>query len=100
MDQTGEFLSLAEKQEVDTIKQERMEVRGHCKELSISNDDDDDDVNRVCCLNIQRLERHTRNMDTAQYTEFCESRQLSFGETFHLPLWSDFCSNILLRFVN
>uniref|UniRef100_A0A3B3Y1S2 SPT3 homolog, SAGA and STAGA complex component n=1 Tax=Poecilia mexicana TaxID=48701 RepID=A0A3B3Y1S2_9TELE len=29
MDQTGEFLSLAEKQEVDPVKQERMEVRGH-----------------------------------------------------------------------
>lgn len=31
-------------------------------------------------LYLQRLERQTRNMDQAQYTEFCESRQLSFGE--------------------
>lgn len=31
-------------------------------------------------LYLQRLERHTQNMDQAQYTEFCESRQLSFGE--------------------
>lgn len=29
MDQTGDFLSLAERQEVDPIKQERLEVRGH-----------------------------------------------------------------------
>lgn len=29
MDQTGELLSLAERQEVDPVKQERMEVRGH-----------------------------------------------------------------------
>lgn len=31
-------------------------------------------------LYLQRLERHTQNMDQAQYAEFCESRQLSFGE--------------------
>lgn len=29
MDQTGELLSLAERQEIDPIKQERMEVRAH-----------------------------------------------------------------------
>lgn len=29
MDQTGDLLSLAERQEVDPIKQERMEVRGY-----------------------------------------------------------------------
>ncbi|KAG7273012.1 hypothetical protein CRUP_011896 [Coryphaenoides rupestris] len=53
MDQTGELLSLAEKQEVvDTVKLERME----------------------------RLERHTRAMDQSQYSEFCESRQLSFAK--------------------
>uniref|UniRef100_A0A087Y6U8 SPT3 homolog, SAGA and STAGA complex component n=1 Tax=Poecilia formosa TaxID=48698 RepID=A0A087Y6U8_POEFO len=34
MDQTGEFLSLAEKQEVDPVKQERMEVRGHHEIMS------------------------------------------------------------------
>ena len=28
MDQTGELLSLAERQEVDPVKQERLEVRG------------------------------------------------------------------------
>ncbi|XP_016536138.1 transcription initiation protein SPT3 homolog [Poecilia formosa] len=35
MDQTGEFLSLAEKQEVDPVKQERMEVRGHHEIMSL-----------------------------------------------------------------
>lgn len=30
---------------------------------------------------LQRLERQTRAMDQAQYVEFCESRQLSFGKT-------------------
>lgn len=34
----------------------------------------------VCLLIFQRLERQTRNMDQAQYAEFCESRQLSFGK--------------------
>lgn len=29
MDQTGELLSLAERHEVDPVKQERMEVRGY-----------------------------------------------------------------------
>ncbi|KAM4607057.1 transcription initiation protein SPT3 homolog isoform 2-T2 [Polymixia lowei] len=52
MDQTGELLSLAERQEVDPVKQERLE----------------------------RLERQTRAMDQAQYSEFCESRQLSFAK--------------------
>lgn len=33
MDQTGDFLSLAERQEVDPIKQERLEVRGHYDQL-------------------------------------------------------------------
>lgn len=27
---------------------------------------------------LQRLEKQTRNMDSAQYADFCESRQLSF----------------------
>lgn len=31
-------------------------------------------------LYLQRLERLTQNMDQAQYAEFCESRQLSFGK--------------------
>ncbi|CAL8298437.1 unnamed protein product [Merluccius merluccius] len=53
MDQTGELLSLADKQEVvDSVKLERME----------------------------RLERQTRTMDQSQYSEFCESRQLSFAK--------------------
>lgn len=37
-------------------------------------------------LNLQRLERQTRNMDPAQYAEFCESRQLSFGKILNGPL--------------
>uniref|UniRef100_A0AAQ6I8N7 SPT3 homolog, SAGA and STAGA complex component n=1 Tax=Anabas testudineus TaxID=64144 RepID=A0AAQ6I8N7_ANATE len=69
MDQTGELLSLAERQEVDPVKQERME----------------------------RLERQTRTMDPAQYSEFCESRQLSFakkGSKFRD--WLD-CSSLELK---
>lgn len=31
-------------------------------------------------VHLQRIERQTQNMDQAQYAEFCESRQLSFGE--------------------
>lgn len=38
------------------------------------------DVHSFVFLYLQRLERHTQNMDPAQYAEFCESRQLSFGE--------------------
>lgn len=34
MDQTGELLSLAERQETDPVKQERMEVRGHMLQVS------------------------------------------------------------------
>ncbi|KAK1792948.1 hypothetical protein P4O66_001670 [Electrophorus voltai] len=52
IDQTGEFLTLLGVDEVDEVKQERME----------------------------RLEKHTRNMDPAQYSDFCESRQLSFSK--------------------
>ncbi|XP_060087256.1 transcription initiation protein SPT3 homolog isoform X2 [Heteronotia binoei] len=52
IDQTGELLSLFEDDEVDDVKQARME----------------------------RAERQTRMMDSAQYTEFCESRQLSFSK--------------------
>uniref|UniRef100_A0A4W5L9S4 SPT3 homolog, SAGA and STAGA complex component n=1 Tax=Hucho hucho TaxID=62062 RepID=A0A4W5L9S4_9TELE len=52
VDQTGEFLSLSDNQEVDDVKLERLE----------------------------RLERQTRGMDSAQYSEFCESRQLSFAK--------------------
>ncbi|XP_018516374.2 transcription initiation protein SPT3 homolog isoform X1 [Lates calcarifer] len=68
MDQTGELLSLAE-QEVDPVKQERME----------------------------RLERQTRSMDQAQYSEFCESRQLSFAKkASKFRDWLD-CSSLELK---
>ncbi|XP_051578893.1 transcription initiation protein SPT3 homolog isoform X1 [Myxocyprinus asiaticus] len=52
IDQTGEFLSLVEEEEVDDVKQERLE----------------------------RIEKMTRNMDSSQYSDFCESRQLSFSK--------------------
>ncbi|XP_012693556.1 transcription initiation protein SPT3 homolog isoform X2 [Clupea harengus] len=52
IDQTGEFLALLEEDDVDEVKQERME----------------------------RIERQTRTMDMAQYSEFCESRQLTFSK--------------------
>ncbi|KAM4591226.1 transcription initiation protein SPT3 homolog isoform 2-T2 [Odontesthes bonariensis] len=69
MDQNGELLSLAERQEVDLVKQERME----------------------------RLERRTQNMDQAQYTEFCESRQLSFAKkASKFRDWLD-CSSLELK---
>ncbi|KAM9847401.1 transcription initiation protein SPT3 homolog isoform 1-T4 [Aulostomus maculatus] len=69
MDHTGELLSLAERQEVDPVKQERLE----------------------------RLERHTRAMDPAQYTEFCESRQLSFAKkASKFRDWLD-CSSLELK---
>lgn len=69
MDQTGELLSLADRQEVDPVKQERME----------------------------RLERQTRNMDQAQYSEFCESRQLSFAKkASKFRDWLD-CSSLELK---
>ncbi|XP_013880054.1 transcription initiation protein SPT3 homolog [Austrofundulus limnaeus] len=69
MDQTGVLLSLAERQEVDPVKQERME----------------------------RLERQTRNMDPAQYSEFCESRHLSFAKkASKFRDWLD-CSSLELK---
>ncbi|XP_056419905.1 transcription initiation protein SPT3 homolog isoform X3 [Hyla sarda] len=52
IDQTGELLALMEDEEIDEVKQERME----------------------------RADKQTRNMDSAQYAEFCESRQLSFSK--------------------
>ncbi|TDH01577.1 hypothetical protein EPR50_G00181620 [Perca flavescens] len=69
MDQTGELLSLAERHEVDPVKQERME----------------------------RLERQTRTMDQTQYSEFCESRQLSFAKkASKFRDWLD-CSTLELK---
>ncbi|XP_049621473.1 transcription initiation protein SPT3 homolog [Suncus etruscus] len=52
IDQTGELLAMFEDDEIDEVKQERME----------------------------RAERQSRIMDSAQYAEFCESRQLSFSK--------------------
>uniref|UniRef100_A0AAY5KP85 SPT3 homolog, SAGA and STAGA complex component n=1 Tax=Esox lucius TaxID=8010 RepID=A0AAY5KP85_ESOLU len=69
VDQTGEFLSLSDNQEVDDIKLERLE----------------------------RLERQTRGMDNAQYIEFCESRQLSFAKkASKFRDWLD-CSSLELK---
>ncbi|XP_075993329.1 transcription initiation protein SPT3 homolog [Genypterus blacodes] len=69
MDQTGELLSVADRQEVDPVKQERME----------------------------RLERQTRSMDQTQYSEFCESRQLSFAKkASKFRDWLD-CSSLELK---
>ncbi|XP_048831469.1 transcription initiation protein SPT3 homolog isoform X2 [Brienomyrus brachyistius] len=52
IDQTGEFLALMDEDDLDDVKQERLE----------------------------RIEKQTRMMDPAQYGEFCESRQLSFSK--------------------
>ncbi|KAF7651112.1 hypothetical protein LDENG_00115590 [Lucifuga dentata] len=69
MDQTGELLSLVDRQEVDPVKQERME----------------------------RLDRQTRIMDQTQYSEFCESRQLSFAKkASKFRDWLD-CSSLELK---
>ncbi|XP_041802934.1 transcription initiation protein SPT3 homolog [Chelmon rostratus] len=69
MDQTGDLLSLAERQEVDPVKQERLE----------------------------RLERQTRAMDPNHYSEFCESRQLSFAKkASKFRDWLD-CSSLELK---
>ncbi|KAJ7991064.1 hypothetical protein DPEC_G00293360 [Dallia pectoralis] len=69
VDQTGEYLSLSDNQEVDDIKLERLE----------------------------RLERQTRGMDGAQYSEFCESRQLSFAKkASKFRDWLD-CSNLEVK---
>lgn len=69
IDQTGELLALVEKPELDSVKQERLE----------------------------RLERQTRNMDPAQYSEFCESRQLSFAKkASKFRDWLD-CSSLELK---
>ncbi|XP_066524329.1 transcription initiation protein SPT3 homolog isoform X1 [Hoplias malabaricus] len=69
IDQTGEFLALLEGEEVDEVKQERME----------------------------RLEKQTRNMDSAQYSDFCESRQLSFSKkASKFREWLD-CSSLEVK---
>ncbi|XP_063040556.1 transcription initiation protein SPT3 homolog [Engraulis encrasicolus] len=69
IDQTGEFLALLDEEEVDDVKQERME----------------------------RMERQSRNMDMAQYTEFCESRQLSFSKkASKFREWLD-CSSLEVK---
>ncbi|XP_077350954.1 transcription initiation protein SPT3 homolog [Festucalex cinctus] len=69
LDHTGELVSLAERQEMDPVKQERLE----------------------------RLERHSRAMDQTQYAEFCESRQLSFAKkASKFRDWLD-CSSLELK---
>ncbi|KAK3563726.1 hypothetical protein QTP86_034451, partial [Hemibagrus guttatus] len=69
IDQTGEFLTLLEDEEVDEVKQERME----------------------------RLEKQSRNMDSAQYADFCDSRQLSFSKKLSkFREWLD-CSSLELK---
>ncbi|KAM8953287.1 transcription initiation protein SPT3 homolog [Pelodytes ibericus] len=69
IDQTGELLALMEDDEVDEVKQERME----------------------------RAEKQTRAMDSAQYAEFCESRQLSFSKkASKFRDWLD-CSSLEIK---
>ncbi|XP_054654928.1 transcription initiation protein SPT3 homolog isoform X1 [Dunckerocampus dactyliophorus] len=69
LDHTGELLSLTDRQEMDPVKQERLE----------------------------RIERNTRAMDQAQYSEFCESRQLSFAKkASKFRDWLD-CSSLELK---
>lgn len=69
IDQTGEFLSLVEEEEVDEVKQERLE----------------------------RIDKMTRNMDSSQYSEFCESRQLSFSKkASKFREWLD-CSSLDIK---
>ncbi|XP_058879746.1 transcription initiation protein SPT3 homolog isoform X3 [Acipenser ruthenus] len=74
IDQTGDFLALFDDDDVDEVKQERLE-------LSF----------------IQRAEKQTRMMDCAQYTEFCESRQLSFSKkASKFREWLD-CSSLEVK---
>ncbi|XP_045150787.1 transcription initiation protein SPT3 homolog isoform X2 [Echinops telfairi] len=69
IDQTGELLAMLEDDDVDEVKQERME----------------------------RAERQTRMMDSAQYAEFCESRQLSFSKkASKFRDWLD-CSSLEIK---
>uniref|UniRef100_A0A8D2CNC2 SPT3 homolog, SAGA and STAGA complex component n=1 Tax=Sciurus vulgaris TaxID=55149 RepID=A0A8D2CNC2_SCIVU len=69
IDQTGELLAIFEDDEIDEVKQERME----------------------------RAERQTRSMDSTQYAEFCESRQLSFSKkASKFRDWLD-CSSIEIK---
>ncbi|XP_061915300.1 transcription initiation protein SPT3 homolog [Entelurus aequoreus] len=69
LDHTGELLSLTERTDMDPVKQERLE----------------------------RMERHSRAMDQTQYSEFCESRQLSFAKK--APKFRDWldCSSLELK---
>ncbi|XP_056623177.1 transcription initiation protein SPT3 homolog isoform X2 [Triplophysa dalaica] len=69
IDQTGEFLSLVEEEDMDEVKQERLE----------------------------RIEKMTRNMDSSQYSDFCESRQLSFSKkASKFREWLD-CSSLDIK---
>ncbi|XP_064412400.1 transcription initiation protein SPT3 homolog isoform X2 [Latimeria chalumnae] len=65
IDQTGELLALFEDDDIDEVKQERLE----------------------------RAEKQARMMDSTQYAEFCESRQLSFSKkTSKFRDWLDYSS--------
>ncbi|TRY65053.1 hypothetical protein DNTS_018553 [Danionella cerebrum] len=69
IDVTGELQTLLEEEEVDLVKQERLE----------------------------RIEKMTRNMDCSQYNDFCESRQLSFSKkASKFRDWLD-CSSLELK---
>ncbi|XP_055491533.1 transcription initiation protein SPT3 homolog isoform X2 [Leucoraja erinacea] len=69
IDQTGELLGLLEEDDTDEVKQERLE----------------------------RAERQTRTMDSSQYAEYCESRQLSFAKkSSKFKDWLD-CSSMEVK---
>ncbi|XP_067840582.1 transcription initiation protein SPT3 homolog isoform X1 [Heptranchias perlo] len=69
IDQTGELLGLLEEDDADEVKQERLE----------------------------RAERQTRMMDSSQYAEYCESRQLSFAKkSTKFKDWLD-CSSMEVK---
>ncbi|XP_051880328.1 transcription initiation protein SPT3 homolog isoform X4 [Pristis pectinata] len=69
IDQTGELLGLLEEDDADEVKQERLE----------------------------RAERQTRMMDSSQYAEYCESRQLSFAKkSSKFKDWLD-CSSMEVK---
>ncbi|EPY76600.1 Transcription initiation protein SPT3 [Camelus ferus] len=99
IDQTGELLAMFEDDEIDEVKQERMEVqqdlgsdvhkylllRGqNILNQALVAEYRDSDYHSLPPLHqgvaAPRAERQTRIMDSAQYAEFCESRQLSFSK--------------------
>eukprot|EP00073_Rattus_norvegicus_P049890 XP_017452226.1 PREDICTED: transcription initiation protein SPT3 homolog isoform X1 [Rattus norvegicus] len=78
IDQTGELLAMFEDNELDDVKQERMEPAGP----HVPADELAHLTHGTTQLTEERkrAERQTRTMDSAQYAEFCESRQLSFSK--------------------